>query len=116
MSDETKTPEPFSWSKFFSGFNTVVGWAKFASFWVKVAMVVIPIVTAAWFYHSVYQKGFNRGSAVMEKLKDEEFKRWVADHPQQTFTGENCTVNNNVQKPNNHFQMGIFPLRIGWCE
>lgn len=108
--------EPFSWTKFFSGFTTVVGWAKFASFWVKVVMIVAPILAGVWYTHTVYQKGFNKGEVTMEAIKDAEFKKWIAEHPQQTFTGDGCTVNNNVSKANNHFQMGIFPLRIGWCE
>ncbi len=106
--------EKFSWSKFFGGLNTVVGWAKFASFWLKLAMILIPIILSAWAYKSVYSKGYSKGVAVTTEIKDREFKQWIADHPQQTISGS--TVNNNVNKPNNRFRMSVFPLTVGWCE
>ena len=115
MADDTKAPESFSWTKFFSGFNTVVGWAKFASFWIKVALIVVPLLMAAWAYHSIYKTGYNKGYSVGMEIKNAEWMKFEADNPRQKF-GDNCKVDNNVHIPNNHFQMGIFPLRIGWCE
>jgi hypothetical protein len=107
--------ETFSWQKFFSGVNSVVGWAKFASFWLKVMMIVLPIVTGVWFYKYSYGKGYAKGQSVMAEIKDAEFKKWIAEHPQQVFNGA-ANVNNNVTKKNDRFQFGIFPLRFGWCE
>jgi len=106
--------EAFSWSKFFSGLTSIVGWAKFASMWLKVAMIVVPILTGAFAYKMVYNKGYAKGQAVTRALADQEFKQWIADHPQQTISGS--TVNNNVAKPNNKFGISVFPLRLGWCE
>ena len=108
--------EPFSWSKFFGGFSTLVGWAKFASFWIKVAMIVVPILGSVWVYHHVYTKGYNKGYAVGMDVKNAEWMKYEAEHPRQTFTGDHAQVNNNVRVPNNRFQFGVFPLRIGWCE
>jgi len=106
--------ESFSWGKFMGGLTTVVGWAKFASFWLRVAMVAVPLVTGYFAYTAVYNKGYVRGQAVMHDIKDAEFKKWIAEHPQQTISGS--TVNNNVTKANNKFGISIFPLRLGWCE
>jgi protein involved in sex pheromone biosynthesis len=107
--------EPFSWEKFFGGLTTVVGWAKFASFWVKALMIAIPILSCVLAYRVVYNKGYNKGVVVTRAVADQEFKQWIAEHPQQTF-GPGSTANNNVAKKNDHFQIGVFPFRIGWCE
>jgi len=110
MSDK----EPFSWQKFFGGLSSIVGWAKFASFWVKALMIAIPILSGFLAYKAVYNKAYSKGVAVTRALADQEFKQWIADHPQQTIAGS--VVNNNVQKKNDHFQASVFPLRIGWCD
>jgi hypothetical protein len=107
--------EAFSWGKFFNGFSTLVGWAKFASFWVKVLLVVIPVLGSVWAYHAVYTKGYVAGKDVGYKSGYSVASDWFAAHP-IIQTGDNCTINNNVTKPNNHFQFGVWPLRLGWCE
>lgn len=106
--------EPFSWPKFWTGITDIVAWAKFASFWVKVAMIVVPLVTGVIAYKVVYNRGYVHGQKVTEDLKDQEFREWIAAHPQQTISGS--TVNNNVQPKDNHFRMSVWPLTIGWCS
>lgn len=118
MAETTATSEPFSWSKFLSGFNTVVGWAKFASFWLKVAVIAVPLVASVWAYKVVYSKGYASAKEAFYAPRYiagyEAGLKWADEHPKQIITGS--TVNNNVNKVNNKFGMSIFPLRFGWCE
>jgi hypothetical protein len=115
--DETNK-EKFSWSKFFSGLSTSVGWAKSIMMIIKIVLIVAVIATPVVIWRNGYnkaktewyQKGYIAGDAYCRED--------VAKHPTQQFSGTGTTVNNNVCPPPTRkvgLSMGGLGT-IGWCE
>ncbi len=115
MAGEQATPEAFNWGKFFSGFTTAVGWAKTTVMIVKIVLILVAIGGPVLICRAWYTTGYKAGQTVGYKGGYKDASDWFAAHP-VIQTGDNCTINNNVQEKDNHFKIGIFPLRIGWCS
>lgn len=108
--------ESFSWSKFFSGFSSAVGWVKAAAIAIRVAIFVCVPLSFALTYHFGFKAGDIKGQTIMAAKKEKEFRDWIESHPQNVVNGNGTQLNNNVRVPNNHFQASVFPFRLGWCE